>query len=325
MFPDVTMSVSVYSQAIGTTVHGDILSSPATAPRILSFSTRSTNECSERKTSGLICQDCFLLARCVRISGIWQTIAVDECNKERGEFCNLASKGCSNATGPCNPLGLVGNFPCTSEGVFPDPYDCQIYHMCYRVGHTNVSVKIECGQDRAFSATTGDCSLSLNDSVCTHTQYQCNHAGEIHAWPGNSNIFYICHATIDQHILYPTMYRCAPSEVFNGSDCVPRGTHGPGGDGGGGVPEQFTCTKSGLFGDSNDCKSYFYCDYSLRWKRYTCELGSHFDNRTKACMRGNCWLLNLERKVKNIFISFYARNRSAVSFGAISDSATKSS
>lgn len=273
---------------IASTVSAEALSSPAMAPRIISFSTRATHECSERQISGLICQSCHLLARCVRINGEWQTKPVELCNEGAGEFCNVAARGCSNATGPCNPIGYEENFPCTSAGVFPNPYDCQKYHMCYRVGHTNVSAKLECGQDRAFSAATGDCSLSLNDSVCTQPQYQCHDSGEIRAWPGNSNIFYICHAMRTEtghRILIPTLYRCAAGEVFNGSDCVQRRNY-DGGDGD--TPETFACKKSGLFGDANDCKSYFYCDYSLRWKRFTCEQGSYFENRTKACMRGNC-------------------------------------
>lgn len=262
------------------------------ASRILSFATRSTNECSERNTSGLICQHCDLLARCVRNNGSWQTIPVERCNNTAHEFCNVAARGCSNATGPCNPLGFIGNFPCTSAGVFPDPYDCQKYHVCYRVGQTKVSAEIECGQNRAFSAASGDCSLSLNDTVCTQSQYRCRYAGDIHAWPGNANIFYVCNPTIGpgERILYPTLYRCAGGEVFNGNDCALRGKHNDDDDGDDdeSVNEAFTCKNSGLFADENDCKSYYYCEYSLKWKRYTCEHGSHFDNRTKSCMRGNC-------------------------------------
>lgn len=276
----------IYSQAIASTVHGDTSSSPATAPRILSFQTRSTNDCHERKTPGLICQDCSLLARCVRINSRWPTIPVELCDNDAGEYCNVAAGGCSNATGPCNPLGYEGNFSCTSEGVFPDPYDCQKYHMCYRVGDTKVSTKIECGHDHAFSAATGDCSLSLKDEVCTKSQYKCDHTGESHEWPGNSNIFYICHATIDigQRILYPIIYRCGPREKFDGNDCVKRDRN----LGNKGAREPFKCRKSGLFGDANDCKSYYKCDLLLRLMRYTCEHGSHFDNRTKACMQGMC-------------------------------------
>lgn len=280
-----------YSQANASTIYGDI--SSLAAPRILSVATRETSECSERQTSGLICKSCELLATCIRVHGNWQMFPVESCNNDEGVYCNLRARGCSNATGPCNPLGFEGNFACTSEGVFPDPYDCQKYHMCYRVGDANVSVKIECGNDRAYAAATGDCALSIKDTVCTQPQYKCQNSGETNAWPGNANIFYICQATYDhgQRILFPTLYRCAAREVFNGTDCVPRIKligDGHNDDGNSNQHEHFRCQKSGLFADSNDCKSYYHCDYSLRWKRHTCEQSSHFDSRIKACMRGNC-------------------------------------
>lgn len=257
--------------------------------RVLSITSRETNMCNERETSGLICQGCDLLARCVRIDGTWQTIPVETCNTEDGYYCNLATKGCSNATGPCHPLGFEGNFACTSEGVFPDPYDCQRYHMCYRAGNTLVSANIECGGNRAFSAATGDCSLTLDDDICTANQYLCNNSGDSRAWSGNMNIFFICKASFEQgqRILYPAMYRCASGEVFDGHDCVPKDVevyHTP-------VTEEvytFYCEKSGLFQDLLNCQSYYYCDSTLKWKKYTCPAKAYFNNRTKSCIRGQC-------------------------------------
>lgn len=255
--------------------------------RIVSVTSRETNVCSERETSGLICQSCDLLARCIRLNGNWLTIPVETCNTEEGFYCNLEKKGCSNATGPCHPFGFEGNFACTSEGVFPDPYDCQKYHMCYRAGHTLVSANIECGGDKAYSAATGDCSATIDDGVCNEPQYECHQSGDSQAWAGNMNIFYICKATFDrgERILYPTLYRCSSGEVFNGRDCIPRQQYVK-------VPgekhEIFVCEKNGLFSDPGHCQSYYYCDSSLNWKKYTCPQHTHFDNRMKTCVRGSC-------------------------------------
>lgn len=253
---------------------------------------RQTNSCAERSISGLICQSCELLATCIRIRGQWQTLPVEMCDSSMGFYCNLEKQGCSNETSPCHPFGYEGNFACTSEGTFPDPYDCQRYHMCYRAGSVLVSASVDCGRDKAFSAQTGDCSLTLRDDVCQGKQYKCIHSGDSAHWHGNRNIFYICKVTLDlgERIMYPTLYRCAPGEVYNGRDCVER--QGPPAITTISPPngEQFKCTRRGLFSDFNDCRSYFYCDVLLRKKRYACPLGTHFNLSLQACSEGPCVL-----------------------------------
>lgn len=258
---------------------------------VYSFTTRETNTCQERGTSGLICQSCFLVATCVKSNGNWLTVPVESCDTDKGYYCNLNEHGCSNETGPCQPFGFEGNFACTSEGVFPDPYDCQKYHMCYKAGNTLVSANIDCGADKAFSAATGDCALTLKDSVCTQKQYACENSGESKSWPGNKNIFYICKATYDQgsRILYPTLYRCASGEIFNGNDCVPRSITdidvlpfpdypiGP-----------FRCSVPGLYKDEVDCHAYYQCDILGNARKYSCPTDTHFDDRIKSCARGTC-------------------------------------
>lgn len=257
----------------------------ASVPAIYSFTSRETSTCTDRSTSGLICQSCELIARCVRINNNWLTIPVETCNTDAGFYCNLNVQGCSNDTGPCHPFGFEGNFACTSEGVFPDPYDCQKYHMCYKAGSTLVSANIECGGNKAFSAATGDCSLTINNTVCTQRQYNCTNAGDSAAWPNNRNIFYMCKATLDQgeRVLYPTMYRCASGEIFNGNDCVDGSVSDPSGLG-----KPFKCVKRGFFEDPYDCKSYYYCDLSLKANHYTCSANTRYNRRTKSCVKGTC-------------------------------------
>ncbi len=265
---------------------------------IYSFTSRETSTCEDRQSSGLICQSCDLIATCVKVNNIWMTVPVERCDMDEGFYCNLNAQGCSNATGPCHPIGFEGNFACTSEGVYPDPYDCQKYHMCYKAGSTLVSANIDCGADKAFSAATGDCSLYINSTTCINRQYDCTNAGDSKSWPGNLNIFYICKARIDnsQRILYPTLYRCASGEVFNGRNCVQRseytgqidnGSNNNGSSGDNGhLP--FVCSKPGLFPVPNNCQSYYFCNAFLRLKMYNCPFNTHFEASAKACLRGAC-------------------------------------
>lgn len=224
----------------------------------------------------------------MRIGRQWKTLPVEMCDSSMGFYCNLEKKGCSNETSPCHPFGYEGNFACTSEGTFPDPYDCQRYHMCYRAGSVLVSAAVDCGSDRAFSAQTGDCSLSLADNVCHGRQFNCTNSGDSAQWNGNRNIFYICKATYDhgERVIYPTLYRCAPGEMYNGRDCVKiqqiiTTTKAP-------TAEVFKCTSRGLHRDVNDCTSYYYCDVLLRQTRYTCPLGTHFNGSLQSCSNGPC-------------------------------------
>lgn len=226
----------------------------------------------------------------MRVGGQWQTLPIEMCDSTLGYYCNLEKRGCSNETSPCHPFGYEGNFACTSEGTFPDPYDCQRYHMCYKAGSVLVSAAVDCGRDKAFSAQTGDCSLTLRDDVCRGPQYKCANSGDSAQWRGNRNIFYICKATLDLgvRILYPTLYRCAPGEWYNGRDCVEGQSNQQITTT---VPPNlvyFVCTSRGLHPDMHDCRSYFYCNALLRLTRYTCPLGTHFDSGLQSCTKGPC-------------------------------------
>lgn len=258
--------------------------------RLLSVTSRETNTCSDRSTTGLICQSCEMMASCLIINGEWHTVPVERCNTKDGFYCNLGQRGCSNKTGPCMPAGFEGNFACTSEGVFPDPYDCQRYHMCYTAKSAIVSANIECGSDKAFSTTTGDCSKNINDTVCTKPQYTCLYSGDSGSWPGNRNIFYICKALVyqGQRIYFPTIYRCGPGEVFNGRDCVASSQFLSGSVGSGENMPVYQCPGIGLHQHPDDCRSYYYCDALLRMRLYTCPTSTHFDNVRKSCVRGTC-------------------------------------
>ncbi|XP_053954189.1 uncharacterized protein LOC128860596 [Anastrepha ludens] len=266
---------------------------------------RETNTCEGRQTAGAICESCELLSMCVHHSSGWVNIPVETCDTEKGFYCNSRLGACSNTTGPCHPFAVQGNFPCTSYGVFPDPYDCQKYHMCYFAGAALVSATVECGGDKAFSAATGQCSLTLNDSICLNRQFQCENAGEAHAWPSNPNIFYICKTlwNQDDRVLYPTLYRCADGEMFDDYYCRNGTTPIQPTSGATDVttsqPETTSaivpttssgrCTAVGLTPDAQDCTSYYYCSALNGIRRHhKCPTGTHFSNQYASCIFGSC-------------------------------------
>lgn len=243
--------------------------------------------CEERQSPGYICESCDRLSICLKRSNGWETLLVEACDTDNGFYCNALEESCSNATGACNPALLA--FRCTSAGIFPDPFDCQAYHVCYKVGNNFVSGDLHCGTGAAFHPGTGDCSLKIEDKICTDFRYECTRAGDAAAWPMNSNIFYICVIEIDDkgiRHLYPNLYRCPPNEVFDGSKCV--------NDDGGASSSSttpstsFRCPSPGLFPDVDNCTKYFYCNYDLSFVHHTCPLGTFFSTTSSACVIGNC-------------------------------------
>jgi Chitin binding Peritrophin-A domain len=188
--------------------------------------------------------------------------------------------------GPCNPVGQTGNFVCTSAGTYPDPYDCQKYHLCYQNGDNLVAVNIECEQKTAFSPMTGTCSQTLKDPVCTDKTFVCNNVGDKAAWPGNANIFYICMATQieGKRSLFPTLYRCPENYSFNGEDCVPGNSPGLPGPGG----PQKACNIPGLMPDMTNCRSYWYCNNKFQVQQIQCRTGTYFDKVSLSCKVGDC-------------------------------------
>lgn len=261
---------------------------------ISSISTRETTNCADRNIPGLICESCSRVATCVLIKNQWKTILVADCNSDVGLYCNIREGGCSNKTGPCHPYGIEGNFNCNQDGVFPDPYDCQKYHMCYRFNGAYVDLSVNCSSDKAFNPATGDCSASLSDSICRVTQFTCDRLGETAAWPGNSNIFYVCILRDDTNTFSPSIYRCGAGEIFDGVNCkaidyaalVASTTRSTVNNVMLGA--KFQCSGPGLFPDQERCDTYYVCNSLLNYSAHQCPENTYFNRRMKACDVGEC-------------------------------------
>lgn len=263
---------------------------------------RETSSCESRQTPGPICESCELLATCVQHSNGWVNIPVESCDVANGFYCNTRLGTCSNSTGPCHPFGIEGNFQCTSQGIFPDPYDCQKYHMCYFLDIVLVAASVDCGNDKAFDARTGQCSMTLQSSVCTQPQYTCPYVGYVAAWPTNPNIFYVCKSTVNQNaddtvVTYPSLHRCNDGEIFQdfvcrnaGSTLVPPTNSpsvDPNDDGFSVIPNR--CQHIGLMEDANNCRKYYYCS-SLNgtMQHMDCPAGTYYRRDQFACVLGTC-------------------------------------
>lgn len=242
----------------------------------------NVDSCAQRGTMGFICLDCECLGLCLQRNGIWEVIPIETCDVAKGIFCNTLLGTCSNQTGSCNPN--LGRFICTSPGIYPDPYDCQAYHVCYLNGNNLIAADLECNAGTAFNPATGDCSLLATPEFCNEYPYKCENAGDTGAWRMNPQIFYVCIVTNagGQRVLSPTLYRCPPMQHYDGRMCVPDGVIS--------TPPSvgFKCPGTGLYADNSSCQHYFYCDLSLQPQRLRCPDGTRFDVRLAACVLGSC-------------------------------------
>uniref|UniRef100_A0A182M4L3 Chitin-binding type-2 domain-containing protein n=1 Tax=Anopheles culicifacies TaxID=139723 RepID=A0A182M4L3_9DIPT len=250
----------------------------STGSHVLSVTQFQTSTCADRQSPGIFCSDCNTVAVCVKIGTVWETFWVEACNTAEGMYCNEFEGGCSTTIGACNPGG-EGAFECNTPGVFPDPFNCRLYHMCFQNGNNPVAINMDCG-GAAFSPATGDCSLPLNDTICMQPQFNCSIVGQMDAWPGNSNIYYICAAEMvnGNRVLRPRLYRCPANQMFQNGQCVQR-------DWSNGTYE---CERPGLFIDPSHCRYYYSCNADLVATRLPCPDGTYFNGNTLSCVLGDC-------------------------------------
>uniref|UniRef100_A0A182WMK3 Chitin-binding type-2 domain-containing protein n=1 Tax=Anopheles minimus TaxID=112268 RepID=A0A182WMK3_9DIPT len=252
--------------------------------QILSVTQFQTSTCADRQSPGIFCSDCNTVAVCVKIGNSWETYWVESCSQTAGLYCNEFDGGCSDSLGSCNPT-REGGFECNTPGVFPDPYNCRLYHMCFLNGNNPVAIHMDCG-GAAFSPATGDCSLTLNDTVCLTPQFTCNVLGQMDAWPGNNNIYYICAAEMvnEVRVLRPRLYRCPANQMFQNGQCVQRDwSNMPPGTM---VPHE--CQRPGLFVDPSHCRYYYSCNADLVPTHLLCPEGTYFNANTLSCVLGFC-------------------------------------
>ncbi|CAD7077955.1 unnamed protein product [Hermetia illucens] len=133
---------------------------------------------------------------------------------------------CEEQNGICIPAYTVGNrFDCQGEGIFPDPYQCGTYYVCYFNDGRMNKILARCPKGKYYSVVTNTCSLEeykLQPS-CPRP-FVCEYPGQIGVWPRNRNIYYICALYPDSRspYLYPKVFRCLEDMQFNGTQCVDR-------------------------------------------------------------------------------------------------------
>jgi len=185
------------------------------SPRALSVSQYdgSLNEC---KKAGIRCLDCSTLVLCVGVTGGFHTIPVMRANCSAGLVCEdgvgcVAQQYCTQKP-----------FECSDEGIFPDPYDCQLYHQCLiRGGIMTHSVRSCEVYGTAYDQMLQRCGASMQSETCTSSPVpKCYKHFEARALPNNPNIYYVCIANPVSRIIAPLLFKCPGGKLFDESTMI---------------------------------------------------------------------------------------------------------
>nr|CAD7446533.1 unnamed protein product [Timema bartmani] len=115
-------------------------------------------------TAGYACSaDCNRVELCLDTGTSLDLIVMTKCVKGQTS-CNLSLRSCTSIS-DCHP---VIPFKCNMQGVFPDPYNCTLYHYC--ANREAIPVTTRCGEGLAYDASTYACDLSVTSSVCRSNQ-----------------------------------------------------------------------------------------------------------------------------------------------------------
>lgn len=170
---------------------------------------------------GLMCKSCKQVALCISDGeGGFKQVDTETCDSEKQQTCKNAK--CTTEANPSCVEEISIAFPCTSKGVFPDPYNCKKYYICCVEGNTR-DVN-NCDKDHAYDPVTTYCKTPLKNQTCTELSVpKCTKPGQLDALVKNKSIYYICQmktTEAGQSILYPVQYLCPNGKSFVNNRCT---------------------------------------------------------------------------------------------------------
>uniref|UniRef100_A0A1Y1LLE1 Chitin-binding type-2 domain-containing protein n=1 Tax=Photinus pyralis TaxID=7054 RepID=A0A1Y1LLE1_PHOPY len=135
------------------------------------------------KQPGYACSSCNQVVLCVQNEANFTEYPIASCG---------GNSSCSNGiciVGPnpqCDPVVEVHNatFICRTTGMYPDPFDTQLFHHCVKTNNRSCSegplehFEDRCDCDHAYNARTTFCDLPIKDYNYTVSIPECDHQGQ---------------------------------------------------------------------------------------------------------------------------------------------------
>ncbi|XP_065203712.1 uncharacterized protein LOC135833842 [Planococcus citri] len=238
------------------------------------------SKCSD---NGFKCASCEELIHCVGIpTNSFKVSLINYCDNSKGQYCSMEKGSCVNDANACQIFGLK-TLHCEDTGAFPDPYDCNSYHMCIKRDDAWISTKHNCPEDRAFDPLTATCRFKLTHRVCQEKPVEpCMRPLQHGPILENPNIYFVCvQNDVHDHRLEPRLYKCKPGHIYSEHVCIESASISS-------SEMKFVCEKPGNFADPRNCYRYFECDGDLKSAHKTCRPGTYFDPKEATCVKGTC-------------------------------------
>ncbi|XP_063235736.1 uncharacterized protein LOC134538385 [Bacillus rossius redtenbacheri] len=179
------------------------------------------------KTSGYLCgSDCKMVYQCLGAPPNYNLVTLEKCDQTKHYYCSASLGKCSSTfASTCPPPGY--QFRCTSVGIFPDPYDCAVFHMCHSgvVASSVTDSEERCESGWLYSVEHHSCRIEAN--TCLEDPVpRCAAARQTGAIAKNPSYYYECEASADGLYFYPVVYECPHGGVYSGSakSCVSNST-----------------------------------------------------------------------------------------------------
>nr|AGM32769.1 chitin binding peritrophin-A domain containing protein [Coptotermes formosanus] len=252
-----------------------------TAPLVLSQSTgsdqkstgvstyvqpRTTEQgtCSNSTDGNHTCFNCTVAPYCIAVPNGYINAGIVSCADLDASkpYCADGVCGATPAAG-CEPNVSTSAFTCTSEGYFPDPDDCQKFHLCVGTEAADYS----CSSNYVYSHAKNACIRRAASSDCAVIKCTYKTVVEYVVYPKDSSVYGLCIRG------NPTVvFKCREGEQFDTkeSKC------------------NFVCKQEGLFPVPDDPRKYRECIYVSSNKfelvERTCPAKSVFDSSKGRCV-----------------------------------------
>lgn len=177
---------------------------------------------------GIMCKSCDTLVMCTGIEGEYEETVLQTCDTKEKEYC-LINK-CSKDPNPLCSTTVQGSFQCTATGMFPDPYNCNIYHICAKKTEEVKGSPIYDNADYYYAAMKCDdgygydpvstyCKNPLKNKLCPDKLPVpvCKELGQSGALT-NPSIYYIC-ISGSSGTYVPELHLCPHGKKFIGGKC----------------------------------------------------------------------------------------------------------
>ncbi|XP_058465994.1 uncharacterized protein LOC131439243 [Malaya genurostris] len=207
-----------------------------------------------------VCMDCKKISVCLN----GQSLPEKECppdipycvGSEMGSFCSVQPDP--------EREQCLDKFHCTSEGYFPDPYDCHYFYMC---DSSLKALRLDCMPGYVFDLSSKNCRRQIFPSDCR--KLDCSKSNGVWSYYSTNKQYYgYCYQSTSGSNEV-VLFKCGDGAEFDGFQC------------------KYQCRKEGKFADSGNRSRYFECyyvDFKLVARVRNCASGMMFDERTGYCV-----------------------------------------